>query len=369
METDHETLRPCHIHAHALDWSAPAPRRRAGRLHRGRLVARLDRDEPARRRLHDPAKHRSRARRGDGTAHRPRGDADDPCHHHGCAGRHPHVARGGGGDRPGRSRRARARRPARHAHGSPAADGRRRQLHPVGDLRRRHGGIGRGADPRHRGAGAVGLMRRRTFLRYGALGLGAVAATLFAGWWQVAGPGAPDPLSGRPMPVSALDFALIDHEGRPIGPETLVGRASLVFFGFTWCPQVCPTTLADISHWLDGLGTEAEALDVVLITVDPERDTVAAIAEYVGYFHPQIRGWTGSASEIARAAEGFRVRYEKVPLDGGDYTMNHTAGVFLFDADGALVSIIDYHEPREFALPKIRRAMARSATVPGAETG
>jgi len=210
-------------------------------------------------------------------------------------------------------------------------------------------------------------MRRRALLRYCILGLGAVAATLFAGWWQVDGPGAPDTAitDGRPLPLTAMDFALTDHEGQPVGPKTLIGRPSLVFFGFTWCPQVCPTTLADISHWLDGLGAESDALQTVLITVDPERDTVAAMAEYVGFFHPQIRGWTGSPDEIARAAEGFRVRYEKVPLDGGDYTMNHTAGVFLFDAEGALVSIIDYHEPREFALPKIRRAMERS----GAETG
>jgi protein SCO1/2 len=106
-------------------------------------------------------------------------------------------------------------------------------------------------------------------------------------------------------------------------------------------------------------------LHTVLITVDPERDTVEAMAEYVGYFHPQIRGWTGSPAQIAQAAEGFRVRYEKVALEGGDDTMNHTAGVFLFDAAGALVSIIDYHEPREFALPKIRRAMGRSAPGTG----
>ena len=214
-------------------------------------------------------------------------------------------------------------------------------------------------------------MRRRAFLRYGALGLGAVAATLFAGWWQVDGPGAPDTATGdgRPLPLTAMDFTLTDLEGQSVGPETLIGRASLVFFGFTWCPQVCPTTLADISHWLDGLGTEAEALDVVLITVDPERDNVAAMAEYVGYFHPQMRGWTGSPGEIARAADGFRVHYEKVPLEGGDRTMNHTAGVFLFDTEGALVSIIDYHEPSEFALPKIRRAMERSAPASGGETG
>jgi len=104
--------------------------------------------------------------------------------------------------------------------------------------------------------------------------------------------------------------------------------------------------------------------------VDPRRihhrlEDAEAMAEYVGYFHPQIRGWTGSATEIARAAEGFRVRYERVPLDGGDYTMNHTAGVFLFDASGSLVSIIDYHEPRKFALPKIRRALTGSAPGTG----
>jgi len=208
-------------------------------------------------------------------------------------------------------------------------------------------------------------MRRRALLGYGALGSCAVAATLFAGWWQVDGPGAPDPISGRPMPLSDLDFALTDHEGRPVGPETLIGRPSLVFFGFTWCPQVCPTTLADISHWLDGFGAKAEMLNTVLITVDPERDTVGAMAEYVGYFHPQIRGWTGNPAQIARAADGFRVRYQKVALEGDDYTMNHTAGVFLFDATGALVSIIDYHEPREFALPKIRRAMGRNAPGTG----
>ena len=208
-------------------------------------------------------------------------------------------------------------------------------------------------------------MRRRKFLGYGALGFGAVAVTLIAGWWQVDGPGAPDAAGQRPLPLTAMDFGLTDHEGQPVGPETLIGRPSLVFFGFTWCPQVCPTTLADISHWLDGLGAEAEALHTILITVDPARDTVDALAEYVSYFHPQIRGWTGSAAEIARAAEGFRVRYEEVPLEGGDYTMNHTAGVFLFDASGALVSIIDYHEARAFALPKIRRAMGRSTPGTG----
>jgi len=81
------------------------------------------------------------------------------------------------------------------------------------------------------------------------------------------------------------------------------------------------------------------------------------MAEYVGYFHPAIRGWTGPEDQIARAAEGFRALYERAPTKGGGYTMNHTASVFLFDAEGEHVTMIDYHEPREFAVPKIRRAL------------
>lgn len=204
-------------------------------------------------------------------------------------------------------------------------------------------------------------MRRRAVFGYGAAGLGALGLTLFAGWWRVDGPGAPEPVGQQPLPLTAMDFRLTDHEDQPVGPDTLIGRASLVFFGFTWCPDVCPTTLSDISGWLDAMGADAGRLNVIFITVDPDRDTVEAMAEYVGYFHPAIRGWTGGPEQIARAAEGFRATYEKVPTDNGDYTMNHTASVFLFDADGRFVSTIDYHEPREFAVPKIRRALKEEA--------
>ena len=203
-------------------------------------------------------------------------------------------------------------------------------------------------------------MQRRRFLTWGAAGVGAVALTLGIGWWRVDGPGAPAPTGQRPALLSAMDFQLTDHEGRAVGPQDLIGRPSMVFFGFTYCPDVCPTTLSDISGWLDDLGDEAEAMNVIFITVDPERDKVEAMAEYVGYFHPAIRGWTGSPDQIARAAAGFRVTYEKVPVEGGDYTMNHNASVFLFDAEGRFVSTIDYHEPREFAVPKIRRALNRN---------
>jgi protein SCO1/2 len=200
-------------------------------------------------------------------------------------------------------------------------------------------------------------MRRRTILGYGAAGAGALLFALFVGWWQVDGPGSPEPEGQRPLALSAMDFSLTDHEGNEVGPETLIGRPAMVFFGFTYCPDVCPTTLSDISGWLDDLGDEADEMSVVFISVDPERDTVDAMSEYVGYFHPAIRGWTGKDEEIAKAVRGFRASYERVPTEGGGYTMNHTASVFLFDAAGRFVTMIDYHEPREFAVPKIRRAL------------
>ena len=200
-------------------------------------------------------------------------------------------------------------------------------------------------------------MQRRQILQYGAAGAGILSLTLFAGWWREDGPGAVEPSDRRPMPLSEMNFRLTDHEGIEVGPDTLLGRPTMVFFGFTYCPDVCPTTLSDISGWLDELGEDADRLNVIFVTVDPERDTVEALDEYVTYFHPAIRGWTGSEKQIARAADGFRATYERVQTEGGEYTMNHTASVFLFDDEGQFVATIDYHEPRQFAVPKIRRAL------------
>ncbi len=184
--------------------------------------------------------------------------------------------------------------------------------------------------------------------------------SLVLGWWKIDGPGAPRPVVQLPLALSEMDFRLIDHVGNEVGPETLIGRPSMVFFGFTYCPDICPTTLSDISGWLDDLGQDSRRLNVVFITVDPARDSVGAMAEYVGNFHPIIQGWTGSPQQTARAVEGFRATYEKVPTGSGNYTMNHTATVFLFDADGRFVSTIDYHEPREYAVPKIRSAIDKT---------
>ena len=196
------------------------------------------------------------------------------------------------------------------------------------------------------------------------LGVGATAVfltgSLALGAWRSRGR-SPDAAaagdSPLPLPISAMDWELTDHQSRPVSARDWLGRPAMIFFGFTWCPDVCPTTLMDISDWLEDLGTDADQLTVALITVDPERDTPEVLANYVQHFDPRIIGLTGSAGQIARAAQDFRVRYEKIPREDGDYTMNHTAGVFLFHADGRFASIIDFHEDRAFALPKLRRIL------------
>ena len=184
---------------------------------------------------------------------------------------------------------------------------------------------------------------------------GALAFTLGLGWWKTRS-GAQSGAGLLPLPIADMSFTLTDHHGNTVRPTDWIGRPTMVFFGFTWCPDVCPTTLSDISGWLDELGPDADRLNTVLISVDPARDTPEALAEYLANFDPRIVGLTGLLAEIERAAAGFRAKFEKVP-QGDDYTMDHTAGVFLFRADGTYGGIIDYHEDRRFALPKIRRVL------------
>lgn len=198
------------------------------------------------------------------------------------------------------------------------------------------------------------------------MGLGAAGAlTLYMlglGAWRSrskpgeAPPEAPDS-PHRPIALSRMDWRLTDHRGRAVRPADWLGRPVMALFGFTWCPDVCPTTLLDVAAWLEELGPAAERLTVALITVDPERDTPEVLAEYVEMFDARILGVTGEPAQIARAAADFRARYAKIPTGEGEYTMDHTAGVFLFRADGRFASLIDFHEDRQFALPKIRRIL------------
>lgn len=150
-------------------------------------------------------------------------------------------------------------------------------------------------------------------------------------------------------------FELVRDDGAPVTDKDLLGKPHAIFFGFTHCPEVCPTTLYEASGWLEALGPDADKFAVWFVTVDPERDTPAVLKDYVASFHKNIRGITGDPEKVARTLADYRVFSRKVPLDGGDYTMDHTATVFLFDGAGEFKGTIAWGESADTAVEKIRR--------------
>lgn len=167
----------------------------------------------------------------------------------------------------------------------------------------------------------------------------------------------------QPQPEASsfgqASFNLVDQNGSPIDQSILKGQPSLLFFGFTHCPEVCPTTLAEMSTWFEQLGEEGRDLRGFFATVDPERDTPEILGEYISWV-PRVTGLTGSADEIAKLAKGWGVYYAKQPVEGGDYTMDHTASVFLLDKNGEFQGTIAYNEDSATALGKIRNLLAKS---------
>ena len=150
-------------------------------------------------------------------------------------------------------------------------------------------------------------------------------------------------------------FALVDARGEPVTEAVLRGKPSAVFFGFTHCPDVCPTTLSEMTSWIAELGPDAERMRFVFITVDPERDTPEVLRDYLSAFSDRIIGITGNPDDVHAMVGDHKAMSRKVPLQGGGYTMDHTASVFLLDENGGLVGTIARNESREAALAKLRR--------------
>ena len=135
----------------------------------------------------------------------------------------------------------------------------------------------------------------------------------------------------------ARDFALTDHHGKQVTLADYRGRVVTVFFGFTQCPDVCPTALAEMRAVVEKLGPDGSRLQVLFITVDPERDTQALLAQYVPAFNPAFVGLYGDAGTTAKVAKDFKVFYQKVPgKTAGSYTVDHSAGTYVFDPQGKL---------------------------------
>jgi protein SCO1 len=150
-------------------------------------------------------------------------------------------------------------------------------------------------------------------------------------------------------------FQLTDQSGQTVTEKSLQGRPSLIFFGFTHCPDVCPTSLFEISEVLHAMGADADRVNAYFVTVDPERDTTAAMKDYLSSFDPHLKGLTGDPEVIAKVLSEYRVYSRKVPLKDGDYTMDHTALIYLMDRDGHFVSPFNLKRTPEAAATDLKR--------------
>jgi protein SCO1 len=150
-------------------------------------------------------------------------------------------------------------------------------------------------------------------------------------------------------------FQLTDQAGQTVTEKNLQGKPTLIFFGFTHCPDVCPTSLFEISEVLRAMGKDADRINAYFISVDPERDTSAAMKDYLSSFDPHLKGLTGDPDAVAKVIAGFRVYAKKVPLKDGDYTMDHTALIYLMDRDGKFVAPFNLKRTPEAAAADLKR--------------
>lgn len=201
-------------------------------------------------------------------------------------------------------------------------------------------------------------------LRYGAWA--AVAALAVASGVLIYMQSVGDKNSGaliEPLASIGGPFELVTGDGKTVTDKDFAGKPLAIFFGFTYCPDVCPTTLAELQGWIDVLGEDADKMNFAFVSVDPERDTPDVIRDYVAAFDKRIVPLTGSQEQVDAAIKTYRVYAKRVPLDDGDYTMDHSAAVFLMNADNRFVGTIAYGETEENALKKLRRLIE---TAPGA---
>ena len=155
-------------------------------------------------------------------------------------------------------------------------------------------------------------------------------------------------------------FTLVDQNGAEITQAAFRGQPTAVFFGFTHCPEVCPTTLFELDGWLNQLGDEGADIDAYFVSIDPERDTPEVLGDYVSNVSGRIVGITGEPEKVFAMAKSFGIYFRKVELDSGDYTMDHTASILLLDSSGDFAGTIAYGENPDNAIAKLKRLAAKS---------
>ncbi|MEM0907544.1 MAG: SCO family protein [Pseudomonadota bacterium] len=153
-------------------------------------------------------------------------------------------------------------------------------------------------------------------------------------------------------------FQLTTHEGGVLSDRDLKGQPFALFFGFTHCPEICPTTMWEMASALDALGDDGDDLKVLFVTVDPERDTQEFLGQYLSAFDPRIIGLTGPLADVGALGRHYNAYWDKVPLKNGGYTMNHTANVYLMDGSGQYFDVIGFGEDPKSRVKKLRALLA-----------
>lgn len=160
-----------------------------------------------------------------------------------------------------------------------------------------------------------------------------------------------------------VPFTLVAQNGQPITEQAFRGRPSAVFFGYTHCPDVCPTTLFEMDGWLQKIDPDGKKLGAYFVTVDPQRDTPQIMKDYVSNVSKRITGISGPVDKVTEMVHGFRVYAKKVPLDDkdpdGDYTMDHSASVYLLDGQGRFAGTIAYQEDPDTAVKKLENLIKK----------
>ena len=178
------------------------------------------------------------------------------------------------------------------------------------------------------------MRRTSTILLFCALALAIVASMAL---WRLGD------RNGQVTELAAVGgpYTLTDQNGKPRSDRDFRGRWMLLYFGYTYCPDVCPTTLAKVASALQKLGPAAEKIAPVFITIDPARDTPSVLKTYLAQFDPRFVGLTGTEAQIAKVAHSYRVYFAKHPLDGGNYAMDHSSVIYLIDPNGNFVKAYD----------------------------
>lgn len=196
------------------------------------------------------------------------------------------------------------------------------------------------------------MLRTVRFLLWGLVALAAAGFAVIA----IRGDRSPDPLADAPQRLAmGGPFTLVGADGQPFSSARLNGRPYAIFFGFTHCPDVCPTTLARLVRLRNQLGKGDGAFDIVFVSVDPERDGPKEVGAYAKLFDSPVIGLTGSPAQIEQVKKQFGIFSQKVPDGSGGYSVDHTATILLFDRQGKFDSTIAHEEQDPAALAKLRR--------------